>query len=167
MLDESNRKHESDAKRFAEQDHDLCICCHAYGEDKRSLWVDCLYAVKEVVPDAIDINEVEPKPENHQRGFYLRICKACRGRFLGMMGDWWKDGVKRRELPKDHDGHDEYEDDPERNIPLRVNGAIVMLTREEWDQRETNRAPNAPHNRPDSRAGHSNHNGPSRLSGPS
>lgn len=137
MIEESKRRREVDAQRFKDADMDLCMCCHAYGEDKRSLWVDCLYAVHEVVPEAIDLSGVEPEPKNHNHGYYLRICKACRGRFLTMMGEWWKAGVGRRDIPKDHDGHDEYQDDAERNIPCRINGAIVMLTREEWDQRQS------------------------------
>lgn len=137
MIEEAKRRRQEDAHRFKDSDSDLCMCCHAYGEDKRSLWVDCFYEVREVVPEAIEINGVEPKPERHQGGYYLRICKACRGRLLTMLGEWWRTGVDRRDIPKDHDGHDEFEPDPERNIPVRVNGAIVMLTREEWDQRQS------------------------------
>lgn len=134
LIDESQARAEKDAERFAQQDHDLCMCCHAYGEDKRSLWIDCIYAVDEVVPEAINIGAVEPKPENHKRGYYLRICKTCRGRFLGMMGEWWAAGVARRDVPKDHDGREEAA--AERNIPVRVNGAIVMMTEVEYFARE-------------------------------
>jgi hypothetical protein len=136
IIEESKRRREADAQRFKDADMDLCMCCHAYGEDKRSLWVDCLYAVHEVVPEAIDLGGVEPSPKNHNHGYYLRICKSCRGRFLTMMGEWWKAGVDRRDIPKDHDGHNEFEPDPERNIPVRVNGAIVLMTRAEWAERQ-------------------------------
>lgn len=34
-------------------------------------------------------------------------------------------------LPKDHDGNIELED-PTRNIPMRVNGATVMMNEEEY-----------------------------------
>ncbi len=140
IIERSKRRRIEDAERFKALDSDLCMCCHAYGSDKRSLWVDCFYEVREVVPEAIEISGVDPKPGSHQSGYYLRICKACRGRFLSMMGEWWKAGLDRRDTAKDHDGHDEYEPDPERNIPIRVNGAIVMLTRAEWDARQAGRA---------------------------
>ena len=141
LIDELESKRKNDAQRFKDMDPDLCMCCHAYGEDKRSLWVDCFYEVREVVPEAIEISGVEPEPKNHNRGYYLRICKSCRGRFLTMMGEWWKTGVDLRDTPKDHDGRDDYEPDPERNIPVRVNGAIVMMTREEWAERQRSTQP--------------------------
>ncbi len=140
MIADSKRQREQDALRFKELDSELCMCCHAYGEDKRSIWIDCFYEIKEVVPDAIDISGVEPLPENHKRGYYLRVCKSCRSRFLGKMQDWWEEGVDLRDLSKDHDGHAE-DQDPTRNIPTRVNGALVMLTREEWDTRNPGREP--------------------------
>ena len=139
VIAETEERRAQDAARFAAVDNDLCMCCHAYGEDKRSLWIDCLYAVHEVVPEAIDISAVEPKPADHQDGYYLRICKSCRGRLLAMMGEWWQAGVdRRRNVQKAHDGRDEI-NDPERNIPVRINGAIAMLTRAEWDAREAGR----------------------------
>jgi len=132
MLRKEQESRAEDAKKFADLNGDICMCCGAQGEDKRSLFIDCFYKVKEVVPDALDISEVEPKLPHHKQGYYLRICKACRGRFLSMMGEWWKEGIEFRGLPMDHDGNLE-NDDPERNIPVRVNGAIKMLTRKEWD----------------------------------
>ena len=35
----------------------------------------------------------------------------------------------------DHDGGDWFVED-DRNIPVRENGTVVMLTREEWDARQ-------------------------------
>lgn len=139
MVSEMAERIKRDAVRFAESDDDLCMCCHAYGEDKRSLWIDCFYAVDEVIPEAINISGVDPSPTNHQRGYYLRICKSCRARFLGMMDTWWKDGVARRDIPKDHDGDIECETDPDRNIPVRIHGAVAMLTPAEWDERMAGR----------------------------
>lgn len=139
MFKDMESRRISDAKKFAESDKDLCMCCHAYGEDKRSLWIDCFYAVNEVIPEAIELStHIDPQPENHTRGYYLRICKNCRARLLGMLGTWWQEGVARRELEKDHDGNVE-ETDPDRNIAVRENGIVKMITREEWDERERKR----------------------------
>jgi len=68
MVEASNRRQEVDAQRFKDADMDLCMCCHAHGADKRSLWVDCLYAVHEVIPEAIDLGKVEPSNKNPYRG---------------------------------------------------------------------------------------------------
>lgn len=125
LLDETAARRKADAKRFAKADEQLCMLCWAYGNDKRSLFVSCFYAVHEAVPEAIDLKE---------RGYYLRICKACRGDFLGKMRQWADERRALRDTPKDHDGHVS-EENPEANIPVRIDGAIVMLTREQWDKR--------------------------------
>lgn len=137
MLERIRRKQEADAERFKGLDGDLCQLCHAYGEDKRSLWIDCGYDVAEVVPEMMDTRCFED-PDAAKRGHYLRFCKSCRGRLLSAMKEWRRECIALRGTPKDHDGHVE-DDDPERNIPVRVNGAIVMLTHEEWDEREARR----------------------------
>jgi len=73
LIKEVQFRRKEDAKRFEQLDEDLCMCCHAYGADKRSLWLDCFYDIKEVIPDMIEIGDVEPKPEKHQKGYYVRI----------------------------------------------------------------------------------------------
>lgn len=122
------------ADRFHNHDTDLCMLCHAYGEDKRSLFIDCFYAVDEVVPEALDIAEVEGR-----QGYYLRICKSCRAALLGRLREWRDERVARRDIPKDHDGEDE-DWDAEADIPVRINGAVVMLTREQFDEYQAKRA---------------------------
>lgn len=126
MLDDLKQRKEQDKKRFEELDENLCMCCHAYGEDKRSFSLDCFYAIHEVIPEAIKTDD----------GYYLRICKHCRSRLLGMLKEWWEAGIERRSLDKDHDGCEA--PTPDRNIPIRVNGVTVMITQEEWEARNNN-----------------------------
>lgn len=135
MVAETKAKREADADTFLLRDTDLCMLCHAYGADKRSLFIDCGYAIHEVLPEVLDIRDVEPKLERGN-AYYLLICKSCRGRLLTMLGQWGDDCKALRSESKDHDGYIDDYDDVERNIPLRVNGVTVMLTREEWDARE-------------------------------
>jgi hypothetical protein len=97
-----------DAKRFKELDGDLCQLCNAYGADKRSLILACFYDVTEVVPEAIDLTDVAGALKG--RGYYLRLCKSCRGRLLGMLKGWRNECIALRGLPKDHDGGIEDED---------------------------------------------------------
>ena len=64
-----------DADQFAEKDPDKCMICHAHGKDKRGFYIDCLWAMKDIAPEFIDLHGV---PGYTNRGFYLRLCKACR-----------------------------------------------------------------------------------------
>ena len=118
-------RREHDAVRYKELDDDLCQLCHAHGGDKRSLHISCLYAIHEVVPEAIDLWACDPSGQ----GYYLRICKACRGRLLDMLSFWRDECVNLRAVPKDEDGNIEQEGD----IPVRINGRIVMMTEEQYD----------------------------------
>jgi hypothetical protein len=131
MLDEADAKNRADAERFKALDQDVCQLCDAKGEDKRSLFIDCMYDVQEVVPDAINLHYVDTFVK-HQQGYYMRLCKTCRGRLLEHMRVWAEECKQMRGLPKDSDGLPEY-NDPERNIPMRINGTVVMMTRAEYD----------------------------------
>ena len=102
-------------------DTDLCVICFAHGNDKRFLRIRCFYAVDEVVSEL-----------KFNKGFYEGwICKACRGALLGAMKEWRDKRVALRDTPKDHDGN-VLEEDWTRNIPVRVNGAIIMMNEEEF-----------------------------------
>lgn len=138
LLDQADARRKADAKRFKDHDEALCMICWAYGNDKRSLFVDCFYAVHEAVPEAVDLHGVMGAVK--ERGYFLRVCKACRGAFLGKMREWANERRALRYTPKDHDGNID-SDNPEANIPLRVDGAIVMLTREQWEERKRRSAP--------------------------
>lgn len=135
LLRETDERRERDKARFEALDGDLCQLCYAYGCDKRSLVVDCFYAVHELVPEAIDLHLVEGRL--NKRGYYLRICKRCRGEFLMAMQRWARERMTHRAELKDHDGDTLDDEDEERCVPMRVAGATVMMTVE---QAEAHRA---------------------------
>lgn len=118
-----------DAAAFAAHDEYLCMLCHAEGQDKRSLFIDCLYNVKEVVPEALAIRKAGLV---RGQGYYLRLCKSCRGSLLDMMQGWANERRTLRSVPKDHDGG-LLEVSEDRNIPVRINGRIQMLNAEEFE----------------------------------
>ncbi len=97
-----------------------CAICDAEGPDMRFLKMRCFYAIDELVPEMqIDAN---------RKFFECWICKACRGSLLDKMKEWRDERVKLRDVPKDSDGHVKDDmADPTRNIPVRINGRIVMM----------------------------------------
>ena len=130
LLAQGRVRRERGAETFRTLDSDECMLCDAYGADKRNLFIDCGYAVNEVVPEVLDIYDLELE---HGRGYYLLICKSCRARLLGALQGWANQCRSLRGLAKNHDGYlDGYLDNPERNIPVRVQGATRMLTAEEF-----------------------------------
>lgn len=131
MLENAKRRRMQDGIAFTKLDEDLCQLCHAHGPDKRSLFVGCFYDVKEVVPEFIELRET-PIADRHQNEFYLRICKSCRASFLQFLHKWAQMRIARRGRNMDHDGNDYYYQDDDRNIPVRIDGAIKWLTEAEW-----------------------------------
>lgn len=91
-----------DKENFDALDEARCMLCGAYGTDKRSLIVECMYDVQEAIPEALDLHFVEGRLQG--RGYYLRICKPCRSGFLKMLHDWANTRKALRSLPKTHDG---------------------------------------------------------------
>lgn len=132
-LKEMKERRTRDTERFAQLDKDECQLCGAHGADKRSLFISCFYAVQEVIPEVIDLADVD---NLNDRGYYLRICKSCRARLLAHLRQWRQECVSLRELPKDHDGYvdDDYVvRDPRANISVRKDGAITHMTPEQWE----------------------------------
>lgn len=128
IIEGTKRKRKADAKSFAELDEKLCMICHAYGEDKRNFRIECFYAVEEAIPEALDLANVEG-----ERGYFLRICKSCRGAFLGALQKAANERRAIREEPKDSDGDEISGDyDGAKNIPVRIHGAIVYMDDEEY-----------------------------------
>jgi hypothetical protein len=113
-----------DAGRLRGLDEAECQLCYARGPDKRSLFIGCFYAIHEVIPEAIDLSAV---PEWEQRGYYVRLCKWCRGELLQRLGEWRNFCVARRPLEKDHDGEAIYQP-AAANVPVRINGRIAWMT---------------------------------------
>lgn len=108
-------------------DDDTCQLCYAYGPDKRSVVMSCFYDLTEAVPEFKEVGGV----------YRLRVCKTCRSELLIRLQDWSQEAKKKRGFPKGSDGElttlDELME-PRRNIPVRVFGAVVMLTREDYDK---------------------------------
>lgn len=130
MIEDTKRRRARDAATFNELDEDLCMICHAYGPDKRGFFLDCGYAVYEVVPEALDIRDAGLERGS---GYFLRLCKTCRSQILEVMGEWAKLRRLERSQPKDHDGCPEWDEESDRNIPVRVNGATIMMNKEEYE----------------------------------
>jgi len=133
IIEKAKKEKEEDRIRHKEHDGDLCMACHSYGADKRSLMVTCFYDIKELVPEFINLSGCHEEDNPLRRFHYMRICKTCRGRFLKMLKEWFRYCTNFRDTPKNHDGCVE-EFDEERNIPVRINGATVMMDEEEFKQ---------------------------------
>jgi hypothetical protein len=127
MLANMDARRKANAETWRTHDGDTCMLCGACGADKRTLFVSCLYAIQEAVPEALDLWAVDGLRD---RGYGIRICKACRGRFLQLLRKWRDTCVAQRGLPMDHDGN-LIDDDCEGLYPVRVLGAIQMMTEEE------------------------------------
>ena len=124
-----------------------CARCGEEGEDRRTLWMACFYAMDELdmplgqcavegvyceqtgtqvmeivgrthtIPVFTPIADAEPRKH---RLFTLRVCKRCRGDWMGAIEEWFKRPTEA--------------DNPEADIPMRVRGATVMMTREQYDE---------------------------------
>lgn len=129
ILRETEERRKRDAERYAQLDKDLCMLCDAYGADKRSLFISCWYDISEVIPEAIDLFNCGPAVSG--RGWYVRTCKCCRARLLEHLKRWGIECTLLRGLDKDHDGY-LLEDNEKAGIPVRVHGAIKMMTEEEY-----------------------------------
>lgn len=95
---------QADAAALKVLSYDKCQLCEAEGPDMRSLYVDMFYNIKEVLPESHEV--FHAGLEQHKVGYYLRICKNCRGELLDMLALWRKAMVARREIVKDEDGGD-------------------------------------------------------------
>jgi hypothetical protein len=132
IINESKVRRAADAIRYQKLDDDECQICHAHGEDKRSWFMTCLYAVHEAIPEAIELADVPDSNKRVNADYYLRLCKSCRGEFLSALGEAANRRRALRGTRLDSDGG-VCHDDEDRNIPIRVNGCVQMITREEWD----------------------------------
>ncbi len=91
---------------------DKCQICGQESQDLRTLRLSYLY----------QISEINPTFEMDSNGFYrITTCKDCRGEFLGMLGHWATGAFVAGRNPLPH-----------QNIPVSVNGRVVMMSPEEW-----------------------------------
>lgn len=131
---------------------EACVRCGEMGEDRRTLWHSCFYAMEELgVPfermmvkgetfamtgtKELRFSE-DPRFPVHtvpvysevatgvvERGFYtLRVCKSCRSTWMRTIKDWFNTPV----APRESCGS---------GIYIRENGEVVEITEEEWQRR--------------------------------
>lgn len=124
-----------------------CARCGELGEDRRTLWMACFYAMDELdVPfevaglSAVPVSflgheklpsfniEVPkfgaPSPDDKPqvRQFYtLRVCKECRGDWMAAIEKWFRFVAKRESCGS--------------GIFVRENGATIEITEQEWAER--------------------------------
>ena len=141
-----------------ESDGETCLRCGDVGEDRRTLYMACLYDMSELkVPfeqvmirgtrhkmtgtkelrfsdngpgHFIPVFDETPEyPKSRDyQMFTLRVCKGCRSDWMGAIKDWFN----RPPIRKESCGS---------GIFIRKNGAIVEITEEEWAQRSSGREP--------------------------
>ncbi len=132
-----------------------CDRCGSVGEDRRTLWHACFYAMEEtgvpfarravrglvVEPAGTQLStfgvevpvwgDPDPGQEARDHPFYtLRVCKSCRADWLAAVAAWFRS-------PRAHPDGDADEREPPAvgsGIFVRRNGATVEVTREEWDR---------------------------------
>jgi hypothetical protein len=130
-----------------ESDDEQCQRCKKWGEDRRTLWQACFYAMdeydvpfkqvqitghlceqngtehlellnKEIPTFAAPNNE--EKPYDH-RFFTLRVCKECRASWMRAIADWFQAKPSKPESCGS-------------GIFIRRDGINVEVTLEEWHQ---------------------------------
>jgi hypothetical protein len=99
-LEKIKAERSADAKRWDSLSDNICQVCNTKGEDRRTLFISCLYSLKEVSPLFIDLFETPQK----ERGFALRICKGCRARLLGYLQKWVQEQGRVADSHLDDDG---------------------------------------------------------------
>ena len=124
-----------------------CAKCGEVGEDRRTLWMACFYAMnelkvpfeqvqvrgtlhdykgeKEIGDTGLTVPQFaeEPNGPARDRAFYtLRVCKGCRASWMEAIEDWFSMPPPR-------------EKSCGSGIFVRENGAVREITREEWDAR--------------------------------
>jgi hypothetical protein len=107
-----------------EPEGERCARCGEVGQDRRTLWMSCLYAMEET---GIPFDTPDPDASPYHIRFYtLRVCKACRGQWLAAIKEWFHNVP----APPEEDGD---------TIYVRELGATVVISRAEWDRRQKER----------------------------
>ena len=137
-----------------EEHGERCQKCGEAGEDRRTLWMACLYEMgelglpfgqiklrgtahaykgeKQIDGTKISIAQFADEPKGPPRDhafFTLRVCKNCRSTWMAAIRNWFNTPVERREGCGS-------------GIFVRENGAIIEITEEEWQIRQNERRNN-------------------------
>ena len=103
---------------------ELCQICNQEGEDRRTLRLEYFYDLSEI-SDKLKKAEVTIRfADGHEVKdvlWTIRTCKDCRGDFLGILRRWTNGEFITQTRGRS-----------ERNIPVRVDGRVIMMTAEEW-----------------------------------
>ena len=103
---------------------ETCQICNQEGQGLRRLYLQYLYDLSEI-SDKLKKEEVTVRfADGHEvKNVFWTICtcKECRGDFLEILRHWTSGEFVTQT-----------KDDPERNIPVRVDGRVVMMNTEEW-----------------------------------
>jgi hypothetical protein len=107
-----------------------CDRCKSVGEDRRTLWMACFYAMNELDIPFEEKEFANPEEGRVRKFFTLRVCKRCRGEWMGAIEAWFEANPQGN----DHDG----ETPPQpigSGIFIREKGVTREISREEWDRR--------------------------------
>lgn len=132
------------------RDLEKCARCGESGEDRRTLWMACLYAMgelnvpfaqiavqgqickqngtKEVIGHHVPTWAEGEGPSRHHPFFTLRVCKACRGSWMQAIKQWFN----TPKPPQASCGS---------GIWIREFGALKEISEEEWKQLRGDREP--------------------------
>jgi len=69
-----------------EDGQETCQRCKRSGEDRRTLWMACFYAMHEIERVPFDHKEIEGNPN---RFYTLRVCKSCRASWMQAIENWF------------------------------------------------------------------------------
>lgn len=111
---------------------EICQRCKEVDEDRRTLWMACLYEMNELkLPFSMEIiPDARPRGAyaNEKHHFYtLRVCKNCRADWMISIKDWFNAPVQKEESCGS-------------GIFIRSNGVTREMTLEEWEKRFNDRA---------------------------
>ena len=108
----------------------ICQKCKEEGEDRRTLWMACLYEMNELaIPFCEESLFTNDYPRCDGRKFYtLRVCKDCRASWMQAIKDWFNEPIVKEESCGS-------------GIYIRENGINKEITEEEWTRRCPNVQP--------------------------
>ena len=84
IIEKAKKERAIDKERWEKLDPDICQVCDTKGDDRRTLFITCLYNLKEASPKFIDLFDTPQRP----KGYALRICKGCRAILLAHLHEW-------------------------------------------------------------------------------
>ena len=100
---------------------EVCDKCKEAGEDRRTLWMACLYEMNELGLPFKEQTLASGVDHSHSMKMYtLRVCKECRAEWMGAIKTWFNSQPARGPTGT--------------GVWIRVNGATVEATQEEVDE---------------------------------